>query len=105
MLVNSNDVDMDNLDIDQHFIQADKQQLDAICNDPQYHEDFIIEHGYTGIINNDNVGTIVGTVMISIISRRLLYLSEFLKGLELFGLAANVVQHPSIFKEAFVNTA
>ena len=35
----------------------------------------------------------------------LLYLSKFLKGLELFGVAANVVQHPNIFKEAFVNTS
>ncbi len=34
-----------------------------------------------------------------------MYLSEFLKGLEFFGVAANVVQHPSIFKEAFVNTS
>ena len=104
MLVNPA-VDMNNLNIDQHFTLTDKQQLDSIRKDPKTYEEFIIEHGYTGIINVDNADAIIGTVMISIISRRLLYLSEFLKGLELFGVAANVVQHPSIFKEAFVNTS
>ena len=103
MLVNPS-VDMSNLNIDHHFTLMDKQQLEAIRKEPTSHEEFIIEHGYTGIINVDNADAIMGTVMISMISRRLLYLSEFLKGLELFGVAANVVQHPCVFKEAFVNT-
>ena len=98
MLVNPA-VDMNNLNIDQHFTLTDKQQLDVIRKDPTSHEEFIIEHGYTGIINVNNADAIVGTVMISMISRRLLYLSEFVKGLELFGVAANVIQHASIFKE------
>ncbi len=88
MLVNPT-VDISNLNIDQHFALMDKQQQ---------HEEFIIEHGYTGIINADNVDAIIGTVMVSMISRRLLYLSEFLKGLELFGVAANVVQHRFLLK-------
>ena len=104
MLVNPA-VDMDNLNIHQHFTLTDKQQLDAIREEPTNHDEFIMEHGYTGVIKADNVDAIIGTVMISMISRRLLYLSEFLKGLEIFGVAAYVVQHPSIFKEAFVNTS
>jgi hypothetical protein len=104
MLVNPKAVDMNDLKVDQRFTLTEKQQLDSIREEPTSHDEFIIEHGYTGIINADNVDAIIATVMISMISRRLLYLSEFLKGLELFDVAANVTQHPSIFKEAFVNT-
>ena len=104
MFVNPKAVDMNDLKVDQRFTLTEKQQLDSIREEPTSHDEFIIEHGYTGIINADNVDAIIGTVMISMISRRLLYLSEFLKGLEHFDVAANVTQHPSIFKEAFVNT-
>ena len=84
MLVNSN-VDMNTLTPEKHLTLQEQALLEAIKNDPETLQDVILEHAYTGKIDKDHVNDIVGTVMVSLVSKRLLYLDEFRKGLDLYG--------------------
>ena len=61
-----------------------------------------INRGYTGIIDDNNISDISGTMMVSMISKRLLFLDEFRKGSELFGLSKCLQENPGIFKALFV---
>ena len=101
MLVD-NRVDLKQLDIEKHFVPADREVLAAIRNNPIANSDTVIDYGYTGVIDINNVDRIIETVMISIISRRITYLGEVAKGLELFNLLASVRQHKVLFEKHFV---
>ncbi|XP_066910304.1 uncharacterized protein [Clytia hemisphaerica] len=85
-----------------HFTEGDKLIFQTIRNDPTVASDIIIENGYTGLINMENIDAILQTIMISIISRRKTYLSEISKGLELFGLMNELKLHKSCMKSLFV---
>ena len=69
---------------------SEKLLLQTIKEDPAGHQDTILEHGYTGVVDLEHIHDITGTVMVSLLSRRSLYLKEFGKGLELFGLASTM---------------
>ncbi|EDO39148.1 predicted protein, partial [Nematostella vectensis] len=58
--------------------------------------------GYTGPITRNCVESITGAVVVSMLSRRLLVLKEFRKGLELYGLADIVSKYPEVAKSLFV---
>lgn len=85
MLIDPN-VAMGEPSAEKHLTTAEKQILESIAKDPSTHQDLMIEHGYNGIIDTDHISDIVGTVTVSIITRRQLFLAEFARGLELFGL-------------------
>ena len=95
-------VDVKNLNINQHFTNCEKLLLEAVAPHPSGHQDAIIEHGYTGVIDANHICDIQGTLMVSIINKRMLFLSEFRKGLELFGLSKCLQENPGIFKPLFV---
>ena len=61
--------------------------LDSILNDLGSHSDTIVDHGYTGQIDQEHISDITGSILISLITKRQVYLKEFMKGLELYGLA------------------
>ena len=46
----------------------------------------IIEHGYTGTVDAPHIEEILSSVAISLVSKRLVYLNEFLNGLVSYGL-------------------
>lgn len=48
-------------------------------------KEYIVEHGYIGIIHANNVDDIIETVLVSIMSRKQIFTNEFAKGLELLG--------------------
>ena len=62
-------------------------------------------YGYTGIVDLEHVNDITGTVMVSLISRRSLFLKEFGKGLGLFGLASLVKENADLCKPLFVENS
>ena len=59
-------------------------------------------NSYTGIIDTDHVHDIAGTIMVSLVSRRLLLLNESKRGLELFGLASAIASSASLCRSLFV---
>ena len=62
----------------------------------------IIEHGYTGRIDDDNSDQTIKSMIVSIVSRRLLCVNEFMKGLQLFGLAEAIQKYTEACKEIFI---
>ena len=82
---------------------SEKLLLQTIKEDPAGHQDTILEHGYTGVVDLEHIHDITGTVMVSLLSRRSLYLKEFGKGLELFGLASTMRGNVDLCKKLFVN--
>jgi hypothetical protein len=69
MLVDSN-VNMNALIPEKHC--HEQALLEGIKNDPTSLQDVILEHEYTGNIDKDHVDDIIGTVMISLVSKRLI---------------------------------
>jgi hypothetical protein len=101
MLVNSN-VDLSTLVPQTHLTSQEQALLEAIKNDPITLQDIILEHAYTGKIDKDHVDDIVGTVMVSLVSKRLLYLDAFRKGLDLYGLPELIQLNGDLCKHLFV---
>lgn len=48
--------------------------------------DIIIEYGYIGIVNVFYIEEILSFVVISLVSKRFVYVKEFLSGLDFYGL-------------------
>ena len=57
------------------------------------HHETIIDHGYTGTIDEAHVDEIVNSVIISIIVKTVAFLKEFLEGLKLFGEVDAIKRH------------
>ena len=88
--------------IEKYITDSDSNMLAAINGSIKENIDTIIDHGYTGVIDNDHKDEIIATIKVSMMSRRSVYLREFRKGLHLHGIAEALQQHPSILKPLFV---
>ena len=86
----------------EHITAEEKKMLENIQHDLDNHRDTIIDHGYTGVIDKEHLNDITGSILISLVTRRQLYLSEFMRGLELYGLADIIRQNPEVCKALFV---
>ena len=72
--------------------------------EPVHYKDFIVDNGYTGVISHSNLSDIIGTMLISIVTKRLIYLKEFFLGLELLGFGSILKNNVELLKELFVVT-
>ena len=97
----SPETDFNNLN-EKHITPEEKRMLDSIQNDLGSHSDTIVDHGYTGQIDQEHISDITGSILISLITKRQVYLKEFIKGLELYGLAELIKQNPESCKPLFV---
>lgn len=88
--------------IDDFLTEFDKRMLSSVEENVKQHEDLILDHGYTGVIEDKKKDEIIATVKVSVINRRSLYLKEFCRGLSLFGIYDAVQNHPKLLKELFV---
>ena len=86
----------------EHITAEEKTMLENIQHDLDNHRDTIVDHGYTGVIDKEHLNDITGSILISLVTRRQLYLSEFMRGLELYGLADIIRQKPEICNALFV---
>jgi len=100
LLINP-DVDKENLNVDQHATEEEKDFLEDVARNPEIHTTSILDHGYTGVISQDRNETIKQTVLASIVTRRLCFLDEFKKGFAVFGLDQYIQSCPSILKALF----
>ena len=89
-------------DANKHLMPADKKLLDSVRNDIITYSSTIIEHGYTGRIDDDNADQIINSMIVSIVSRRLVCVNEFMNGLQLFGLSKVIQKYPEACKEVFI---
>ena len=75
-------VHLQQLDSVKHLTTSDRELLNAIKEDIMAHTDTIIEHEYTGTVDASHLEEILSSVAISLVSKRLVYLKEFLNGLD-----------------------
>ena len=78
--------------------------IKEIEKEPARYKDFIIDNGYIGVISHSSLSDIIGTMLISIVTKRLMYLKEFLLGLELFGFGSILKNNVKLLKELVVVT-
>ena len=101
LLVNPS-VPVHELDPEKHLTPSDRNLLSSIRTDITSHTDTIIEHGYTSSIDDSHIEEILKSIAISIVTRRVLYLKEFLEGLNVYGLGSIIQSHPEACKALFV---
>ena len=95
--------EVDMMEIDEHNLTVkEKQQLRDVRSDCTQHIDFIIENGYTGEIKEENVEAIIRSLQVSFVSRRCLYMKEFMIGLGSYGLDNIIVKMPLVCQPLFV---
>lgn len=104
LLVNP-EVDVKNLSAESHLTAADQSIINQIREDVTPHQEMIIEHGYTGNIDQEHVDDIVQSIIISIVTRQVVIMEEFMEGLHLYGLAKIVLSNPEVCKPLFVKAA
>ena len=96
------DMDIRALSLERHLTSEERKMCDTIKQDVTQHRDCIIEHGYTGIINEERIDDILGSVMVSIWNKRVLCLKEFKEGMSLYGLGSILAHSPAACKPLFV---
>lgn len=98
-------VPLQQLESEKHLTTSDGELLNAIKEDIIAHTDTIIEHGYTGTVDASHIEEILSSVAISLVSKRLVYLKEFLNGLDSYGLKDIIQTYPEACKPLFVKYA
>jgi len=104
-LMADSNVPLQQLESEKHLTTSDRELLNAIKEDIAAHTDTIIEHGYTGTVNASHIEEILSSVAISLVSKRLVYLKEFLNGLDSCGLNDIIQTYPEACKPLFVRYA
>ena len=104
MLVDLQSVDIQNLNISKHLTSSEIEFIEEIEEEPAQYIDFIIDNGYTRVISHSNLSDIIGTMLISIVTKHLMYLKEFFLGVELFGFGSILTNNLKLLKELFVAT-
>ena len=102
MLCDPNSVDLQNLSMKEHLTSKEVEKMTYIENNPTEHREYIIENRYTGFISPSNINDIIGTVLVSIVTKRLTYLEEFYTGLELLGFGLILKINSELLKPIFV---
>lgn len=97
------DVDL-STNVDTYLSENEKSLLEEIKLDVMKYEDDIIQHGYTGIINEKKINDIVGTVKLSILCKKITYLSDFAKGLHQ-NIYQMILKYPQICEDLFVENS
>ena len=101
LMANPN-VPLQELDMGRHLTATDRELLNTIRDDITAHTDTIVEHSYTGSINASHIEEIISSVAISLVSKRLVYLKEFVDGFDTYGLRSIIQTHPEACEPLFV---
>ena len=97
-----NCVDMVNIQ-EADVTKKEKKLLDDVKEDCKNYTDIILEHGYTGKVDEEHLDEIIGSLKVSLLNRRMLYMKEFKSGMSIYGLAELVKNNPSVCQPLFVN--
>ena len=76
-LVTSKDIDFTNPSLVELLTSKENEMIDQIKDDVLTFQDTIIDHGFTGQISQANVDSIISSIVVSIVSKRMLCLNEF----------------------------
>ncbi len=76
--------------------------LNGVCANCKDFEDLIIENDYTGPIREDHAEEIANSLKVNFVSKRIMCMKEFGKGLDVYGVNAMISSNPSVFEKFFV---
>ena len=95
---------VDMMDIsNEHLTAREISLLEKLRSDCKKYTDLIIDHGYTGTISDEHADEIIRSLKVSFVSRRCLYMNEFIIGAESYGLDKIMKDNPSVCEPLFVN--
>jgi hypothetical protein len=95
------ETDLTNVD-EKDLAEKEKLTLANIRLDCTKHSDFIIEHGYTGVVDQKFIQDIINSLKVRFVSDRMLYMQEFKKGLDVYGLGDMIETNPDACRPLFV---
>ena len=95
------EIDMMNIG-EENLTTKENKLLEEVRSDCQKHTDLIIDNGYTGTIKEENLEAIIRSLKVSFVSRRCLYMKEFMLGLSSYGLDQIIMQKPLVCQPLFV---
>ncbi|RUA04597.1 MAG: hypothetical protein DSY43_06010 [Gammaproteobacteria bacterium] len=101
-LVMDKDIDFTNVTSEEHLTPHEQQLLQNIKTNVLSYQEVIIDHGYTGVIDEAHLDSIMDSIVVSILSKRIVCLKEFKRGLNLYGLSDIITNSPQIAKGLFV---
>ena len=96
------EVDLTKVD-EKELTEKEKLILADIRLDCTKHSDFILDSGYTGVVDPNFIEDIVNSLKVRFVSSRMLYMQEFKKGLDVYGLGNMIEMNPDLCRSFFVN--
>ncbi|KAK3741588.1 hypothetical protein QZH41_012530, partial [Actinostola sp. cb2023] len=84
------------------MMSISSENLTTISDCKKYTE-LILENNYTGVIDEKHIEEIVGSLKVSFVTCRSIYMKEFMIGLNCYGLDNMIRKHPDECKSLFVN--
>ncbi len=82
--------------------EKEKLILADIRLDCNKHSDFILDNGYTGVVGPNFIEDIVNSLKVRFVSNRMLYMQQFKKGLDVYGLGNLIEMNPDVCRSLFV---
>ena len=95
------EIDLTKVD-EKDLTEKEKLILFDIRLDCTKHTDFILDHGYTGVVHLNFIEDIVNSLKVRFVSNRILYMQESKKGLNVYGLGYMIEMIPDVCSSLFV---
>ena len=96
--------EIDMMNISSHDLTArENMRLEEIRGDCNKYTDLIFDNNYTGVIDEDHIEEIIRSLKVSFVTKRSLYMKEFMIGLNSYGLADIIRKYPEKCQPLFVN--
>ena len=81
---------------------TEKEKLDDIRLDCTKYCDFILDNGYTGVVEGSHAEDLISSLKVKFVSNRILYMNEFKKGLDVYGLGDMIMKNPDACRSLYV---
>ena len=101
-LILEGDIDFTSVSPEQYLTSTERGLHQQIQSNVLDQQESIIDHGYTGVIDEAHLDSITASTVVSILSRRALCLKQFKKGLQLYGLFDVISRYPELTRSLFV---
>ena len=88
---------------DENLTTVEKELLKEVKSDCTKYTELILENNYTGVIDEKHIDEILGSLKVSFVTRRSLYMKEFMIGLSSYGLDEIIKSHPEECQPLFVH--
>ena len=87
---------------EENLTAAENHLIEEVQSDFKKYTDLIVDNGYTGAIKEENIEAIIGSLKVSFVSRRCLYMQEFMLGLGTYNLDQTITRRSLLCQPLFV---